>query len=80
MPKDLKIKTAIIENDSIRIVWNECSNQCDSQIPIEFLLNNSPSLSDIDFDKHYFTLENLFLFDYISFFTNEIRNEDKIFE
>lgn len=80
MPTDLKIKTAIIENDTIRIVWNECSNQSDSLIAVEFLLNNSPFLSDIDFDRHYFTLDNLFFFDYNSFFSNKIRNEDKIFE
>lgn len=80
IPTDLKIKTATIENNTIRIVWNEFSNQSDSLIPVDFLLNNSPFLSEIDFDRHYFTLDKLFFFDYNSFFTNEIRNDDKIFE
>ncbi|RNA16654.1 gamma-butyrobetaine dioxygenase-like isoform X1 [Brachionus plicatilis] len=80
VPTDLKIKSAMMENDSIRIVWDESSCQSDSLIPIEFLLNNSPSLSSIDFDKHYLTLDTIFFFDYNSFFTGDIRNEAGIFE
>lgn len=80
VPINLKIKSAVRDGDFIRIVWDESSNQSDSLVSIKFLLNNSPSLNAIDFDKHYETLDNLCFFDYNEFISNGNKNENKIFE
>lgn len=80
VPTNLKIKSAARDGDFVKIVWDELSNQSDSLLSIKFLLNNSPSLNAIDFDKRYETVDDLCFFDFNEFVSKEIRNEDKIFE
>lgn len=80
VPTNLKIKSAFREGDLIRIIWDESSNQSDSLVSIKFLLNNSPSLNAIDFDKHYEKIDDLCFFDFNEFIKDEKKNEDKIFE
>lgn len=43
IPRDLYIQSVKVENENVVINWNKDSNQEDSILPIEFLVNNCPS-------------------------------------